>query len=238
MKIKALILLILVTTFFSVKPFALEQNVKKNTSFDTIKTDIKNFLYKKLNNKFSGIVEIDVKNIDESIQFKTCQNKLTFSLANHDEIGQRTLVKVCCNDPHPWKLLVPANIQVIENVVITNKPLPKGKVITSSDLSMQNVNILKLYNGYYSNPQSIAGKILKSSARAGTIITSQLIANPKIISRGEIINISYKSKLFDIKAKGKALNDGAINEIISVQNLRSKKIIDGKITAKGEISID
>ena len=58
-----------------------------------------------------------------------------------------------------------------------------------------------------------------------------------LVCRNDSVLIRAGQSGLAIVTTGKALSDGAIGDEIRVQNSKSKRIIDGVITAVGEVSV-
>lgn len=216
------------------------KDIKSKVNFQIIKKQIENFIKNKLKDRYHGKILIEVKNLDKRLNLKKCNGKISYSIPNYSEIGQRTIVKLSCNDKNSWKLHLPVKIKVLNDVLVSSKLISKDSLINSKDLSIQKMDTLNLTNGYFlaKHKNEIIGKIAKFQMRAGKVISPRNIASKKIIKRGDKINIKYNSTLINVKTKGIALRDAGLNEKISVKNIKSKKILEGIVTAKDEIFVN
>jgi flagellar basal body P-ring formation protein FlgA len=87
-----------------------------------------------------------------------------------------------------------------------------------------------------------AGKLTQMSARRnlrkGEVIRqSDLFATP-LVARNETVLLMVELPGMTLTTRGKAMKGGTRGEVIAVQNLQSKRIIEGVITGPGKVSVD
>ncbi|NPA10899.1 MAG: flagellar basal body P-ring formation protein FlgA [Epsilonproteobacteria bacterium] len=80
--------------------------------------------------------------------------------------------------------------------------------------------------------QLVAKKIIAK----GAVITSQNTKTPPAVLKNQKVKVIIKSKAIEIISSAKALKDGDIGVIIPVN--MNNKIINAKVIAKGEVSIE
>ncbi len=73
---------------------------------------------------------------------------------------------------------------------------------------------------------------------AGRMIPIRRIEKIPDVEYGAPITIIGKSRLFEIRAKGTALQNGVAGETVKVKNDDSKKILTGTVTGPGTVEID
>ncbi len=73
---------------------------------------------------------------------------------------------------------------------------------------------------------------------AGRMIPGRRIEKTPDVEYGAPITIIGKSRLFEIRAKGTALQNGVTGETVKVKNDDSKKILTGTVTGPGTVEID
>jgi flagella basal body P-ring formation protein FlgA len=73
---------------------------------------------------------------------------------------------------------------------------------------------------------------------AGRMVPIRRIEKTPDVEYGAPITIIGKSRLFEIRAKGTALQNGVTGETVKIKNNDSKKILTGTVTGPGTVEID
>ncbi len=81
------------------------------------------------------------------------------------------------------------------------------------------------------------GKSVRSSGRAGSVVRGSALEAPTVVRRGEQLTVEYESGVLRIFAKGEAMKDGAVGEVINVVNLDSKKVLRARIVSAGRARV-
>ena len=72
----------------------------------------------------------------------------------------------------------------------------------------------------------------------GGPVLSNMLKQPIILRRGESVSLLARSPTFEVRMEGKALMDGAVGDRVKVRNLRSKRIVEGRITETGTVLVN
>ncbi len=84
--------------------------------------------------------------------------------------------------------------------------------------------------------EEINGKRSTRRINKGAILTAALVETVPLVEKGEIINLTLQRPGLCLKAKGRALKDGWIGDVIGVKILRSGKELQAEVK-KDEIQI-
>ena len=198
---------------------------------------IKEYVHNKLSSQYDGEILIDVLQHYNSLHLKQCDVQLQFSLPEQTVLTNSTTVRVSCNGASPWTLYVPIGIKILQQVIITNRPMSRDEVITADVISLKNVDITNLNQGFYSDPMLVLGQIMRFPVKAGNVLTPQSITKNKLVKRGERVNISVEDPEILVLMQGESLDDGTFGDKIKVRNLSSKRIVEATIVAPGKVQI-
>ena len=77
----------------------------------------------------------------------------------------------------------------------------------------------------------------KRALSEGTELRPTMLKKPVVIKRGDQTVITAGSGGLLVRMSGKALEDGVLGEQIRVQNLTSKRTIQGEVQSDGSVSI-
>lgn len=87
------------------------------------------------------------------------------------------------------------------------------------------------------DPAQLEGSVLRRRVEAGVLIRSSWITAPTLVKRGSQIDIIFKKNGIFLIARGEALGDGKRSDMIRVRNLKSKKIVTGRVIGINEVSV-
>jgi flagella basal body P-ring formation protein FlgA len=132
---------------------------------------------------------------------------------------------------------VPAVIEAFDQVVVSDLPLARGTHLSSSDLRLEIMDVSRLHSGYFREISDLSGHVARRSIKSGQVMSPALVDPARMINRGERVVITAESPGLSIRSTGEAMQDGAYGELIRVKNTSSDKIVEGRITAPGQIKV-
>lgn len=181
---------------------------------------------------------VSMDRLDSRLRLKKCSEPLLAELSPGGVRSGKTTIAVHCYGSQPWKLYVPAKIESIIDTVKLTRSLPRGAILSVSDISLA-----KSRRGPTSKPlinsiKEAQGAALRRALARGTELTQSMLEAPLILKKGEQTIILAGRNGLEVRMSGKALQDGAEGEFIRVQNLTSKRTVQGRVKADGSIEID
>lgn len=171
--------------------------------------------------------------IDTRIYLTDCPEPLHTSANSHNPSASTITVLVECPSDN-WQLYVPVRLTLTSAQVIIATSLPKGHILTASDLNITMNKVSRFRSGSFSNPQEVIGAKLKKNMKVGDFISENDIC---IVCRNENVIIKATHGAMTITTKGTALTDGTFGTQIRVKNERSNRIISARITNVGEVTV-
>ncbi|WP_442957414.1 flagellar basal body P-ring formation chaperone FlgA [Photobacterium sp. S4TG1] len=180
-----------------------------------------------------GNVNITAATLDSRLQFSTCSSPLVATIPGKQNLSGNVTVLVRCNSEN-WQLYVPVNVQQTLPQVIATTHLGRGALLSHANVKIAMVESRFQRGVSFNDPQQLIGSKVKRTIKVGDVIQANDIC---LVCRNDSILIRAGQTGLAIVTTGKALSDGAIGDEIRVQNSKSKRIIDGVITAVGEVSV-
>jgi flagella basal body P-ring formation protein FlgA len=187
--------------------------------------------------KYSSYVSVKLPQIDKKTTELACLHEPTLSLSNTASLKSRLIVKAECSYPKAWKQNIPVQVAIHYPVVTTQQSLQRGETITAEKLILKPLDILTLHDGFFDKVEDALGHIAKQSILAGRWLSPRNIEAPKLVKRGEFVSVFTHKPGFEVKTKAKALSDGTLGARIKVENLGSKQVIEGVITAPQQVEV-
>ncbi|RIX41206.1 MAG: flagellar basal body P-ring formation protein FlgA [Rhodocyclales bacterium GT-UBC] len=151
-------------------------------------------------------------------------------------LSGKTYIGVRCLGPNSWSILVPAQISISGNYVITARPLAAGQVLESSDLNTTSGDLSALPASVVTDPTNAIGKTLRNSLSGGQPLrTDQLIA-PLVIRQGQNVRVISKGTGFAVTSEGKAIHNAAAGQVVQVR-MPTGQTLSGIATSDGNVEI-
>jgi flagella basal body P-ring formation protein FlgA len=180
---------------------------------------------------------ISVGTLDRRLRLAKCDQPLEAFRSPNTKSHGRTTVGVRCDGNKSWKLYVSVNIQIIKPVVTLKHSVTRNSILRASDLVLQDKDISSLHRGYYSQIETVVGKHIKNSLKPGLVVTPSHVKNPLAVKKGATVLILADAGGIQVNMKGKAMKSGSLGDWIPVQNLSSKRKIEGRILRPGVIQV-
>lgn len=171
---------------------------------------------------------------DPRLRLAACPNALATERAAAS-LGARNLVYVACNEA--WRVIVPVRITTRLPALVLKRPAERGRELTAADVEVRDQEVAGLAHLYMSEPGALAGRTLLRAAAAGTLLTAAMFRLEPVVRRGQQVTLLASAAGFDIRATGRALENGARHERIRVQNLGSLKVVEGVVDEAGVVRV-
>lgn len=145
-------------------------------------------------------------------------------------------VGVRCLAPNSWSILVPAQIAVNGNYLVTSRALLAGQVIQAGDVQLQSGDLARLPTGTINEVSRAIGKTLRNSLGAGQVVRNDQLLAPLAIQQGQTVKVIYRGSGFSASSDGVAMNNAAAGQVVRAR-MPSGQTISGIATEDGNIEI-
>ena len=126
-------------------------------------------------------------------------------------------------------------VETVEVAVLT-RDIDRAELLKSSDLSLERRPKAEVAGEPASRDRSI-GMQLRRAMRAGTPIRAADIVKPDFVVRDQAVTIIYQVPGLYLTTRGKAIENGAEGDSVSVLNLHSKRTLTGIVTGRGQVTV-
>lgn len=106
---------------------------------------------------------------------------------------------------------------------LTYSPLPQKSAADSSD--------------YFGDIEQLVGKQMRRAVVTGQAIESKFVGDPVVVTRGEMVEVESVAGDFIVTTSGKAVESGAVGELIEIELLPSRKRIHASVTAPMKVRV-
>ncbi len=179
----------------------------------------------------------NVKKLDARLRLKRCDTPLqTFWPPGSQKVGGTT-VGVACEGSTRWKIFVQVTINQFREVVVVNRPIQKGELIGTADLTLERKELSRAAGQYLQQLDAVVGQRAKTSLKPGTMVTLRMLELPHLVARGDRVVILANAAGIEVRMTGEALADGILGANIKVRNLSSSRVVQGEVVDKGVVKV-
>ncbi|MBI3771305.1 MAG: flagellar basal body P-ring formation protein FlgA [Gammaproteobacteria bacterium] len=203
---------------------------------DLIQAQAKTFVEQSLGS-IPGRHEVAAGGLDPRLRLPSCSTPLQTEFLSPQRKSGNTTVSVSCRSGKTWTIHLPVTVKSFVQIAVANRPVARNTPIQFSDIRLDERDVSPLASGYYTDIQSLVGKISKRPLSDSTVITPSDLDTQKIIRRGNRVTIIAEGESFSIRMEGTALSDATEGEQIPVENLSSQRKIEATAVAAGLVKV-
>lgn len=178
--------------------------------------------------------ELDASRLDSRLQLAACPTPLATRTAS--DSGSAVSVEVRC-DALGWKLFVPVSVRVQVPVLVANRALMRGESPSAADVRVEQRERGTLGPAWIGAVEQLQGRVLTRPLAAGSLLVPGALATAKVVQRGQSVTLIGRSGSFQVRARGKALGDAAPGDRVRVENLSSRRVVEGEVLPDGSVAV-
>ncbi len=233
---KAIILLFTLVYF---TPVMAETDSKISTlQGNELKSYITNYALNHMQHQDDETIEVNIMQIDQNITLPQCSEPVDIEMSNQSLPEQSTAVTLSCKAQPQWNVYVPINVKILTNVLIANRFIRSGEMISDEDISYAKQDKNRLSDGFFKDNQALIGLAARHSIYAGSVFSKTNTMSVPVIKKNQTISLAIRTGSVEIQMLGIAKSDGYLNEPIKVLNPSSKKIIDAIVKSNDKAEIN
>ncbi len=180
-------------------------------------------------------ISVTAGRLDNRLRLSACSQALDTFAPHGRKNTSRITVGVRCNDTDGWTLYVPVTLSLMKEIVVANRELPRGTILTSDDIKIEKRDVARLHRGYIEQSRQAVGKKLKRTLHAEAILTPGQLVIQHAVKKGNQVVIVAQIGSLQVRMNGKALANGAVGERIKVENNSSNRQIEATVIATGVV---
>jgi flagella basal body P-ring formation protein FlgA len=168
-----------------------------------------------------GKVDIRIADLDSRTVLPACTALETF-MPNGAKLLGKTSVGVRCNEIPGWSVFVQATVRVSANLLVANRPLSQGLVLSADDFSVRSGELGQ--PGILTAPEQAIGKTLKFAIGAGQVLRLDMLRPDFIIKQGQTIRVYVRAPGLVVGNEGLALNDAVEGQPVRVKTASGRVV--------------
>lgn len=148
-----------------------------------------------------------------------------------------TTVEVSCPDAGGWRLFVPVKVRRNQAVLILNRGIAAGETLAAADITTAQRDVARIAGAALADPAAAVGRVARRTLVAGSLLSANDLVAQRLIRRGDSVSLVSQRGGVEVRVAGKALGDAGENERVSVENLSSRRIVQGTVAASGDVFV-
>ncbi len=131
---------------------------------------------------------------------------------------------------------LPVHISRTRKVVTAVRDLPAGTILSAADIRYADFQESPRSGVLFESNEAL-GRELTRNISAGSPLDSRAIRQPLLIARGDVVNVFSRIGGVQVRTDGRAMNEGARNDVITVQLLRYKEKLQARVIGYRECEV-
>ena len=139
--------------------------------------------------------------------------------------GQQTFLIQAKKNGKLVDLTIHTEVSLPPMVVVAKGPLRRDQILTEEMLAYAPLPRNADERNYYSDIRQLVGKQLRRSVSTSQAIDSDLLGEPIVINRNDLVEVESISGAVVVRTMGKSLGGGAVGELVDVEMPNRRKIL-------------
>ncbi|WOS42968.1 flagellar basal body P-ring formation chaperone FlgA [Xanthomonas rydalmerensis] len=148
-----------------------------------------------------------------------------------------TTVEVSCPRETGWRLFVPVKVRRMQHVLVLARGLSAGETIGAADIVPEKRDAARIVGAAMTEPEMAIGQVARRTLPAGTLLSTTDLVAPRLVRRGDNVALVARSGGLEVRMAGRALGDAGENERVTVENLSSRRIVQGTVSQNGDVLV-
>lgn len=132
---------------------------------------------------------------------------------------------------------IAGRVIAMADVPVLTRAVGAGEVIQAGDVTIQRLRADQAGRSYVIDPDRIIGKTAKRMLLAGQPVRPGDLNATMMVQKNAPITVNVVSGAMALAMQGKALDDGALGDMVRVLNVRSNKVLSGIVSAPSTVTV-
>ena len=125
--------------------------------------------------------------------------------------------------------------ETVEAATLT-RTVRAGEVLKASDVAVERRPKSEVRGDGMGAAQAI-GLAAKTPLRTGQVLRPDDLTRPQVVQRNEAVTITYEVPGIMLTVRGKAVESGAVGDVVGVLNIQSNRTVQATVTGPGRVNI-
>ena len=167
--------------------------------------------------------------LDPALRMPACGQAL--------EARQATAGTVEVSCPQGWRLFVPVKVRRSQPVVVLVRGVAAGEAIPADAVATEARDTSRIAGAALADVSQAAGQVARRTLPAGTVLSAGDLAAPRLVRRGDPVALVSRRGGVEVRVSGRALGDAGENERVAVENLSTRRVLQGRVGPGGDVVV-
>ena len=142
-------------------------------------------------------------------------------------------VEVAC--PDGWRLFVPVRVRRSQTVLVLIRGIAPGETITADAFVPETRDASRIVGAAVADPAQAVGRVARRTLSAGAVLSATDLVAQRLIRRGDNVALVSRRGGVEVRVVGRALGDAGESERVTVENLSSRRVVQGVVGPGGDV---
>lgn len=147
------------------------------------------------------------------------------------------IVAVPAGDPQARRYTVTGQIHSMVQVPVPARALRPGNVIRANDVVWKRVRANMVQNDTATEMRDFVGHEARRPLAAAELVRRSELREPVAVVKGMLVTMIYRTPVMELTASGRALEDGAAGDFISVRNAQTNATVDARVLGPNRVEV-
>lgn len=133
-------------------------------------------------------------------------------------------------------LRITGTVNETVEVAVLTRTLARGDVIKASDFTVERRRKAEFLSSAMPASQAV-GLAAVRPLRAGELLRTTDLTKAEVVRRNQTVTIVYQAPGITLTVRGKALEAGAVGDVINVTNLQSNHVVQASVDGPGRVTM-
>lgn len=182
-----------------------------------------------------GQVVVSVEPMQSANQLPECTQLEPFLPAGTRAWGQIN-IGVRCLAPVAWTVFLPAKVAVMNDYLVTARPIRAGQIVAADDLTHEHGDLTTLPSNILTDPSQAVGYHTRYAIASGNPLRTTMLRIPPAVQQGQTVKVISSGAGFSVSNEGRALNRAGAGESVKVR-LKNGQVVTGIAQPGGIIEV-
>lgn len=136
------------------------------------------------------------------------------------------------------RMRLAGRVERMTQVPVLSERVMRDDIIDEANIVWQSLPETRLPRTAITDMDMIVGMAAKRSLTPGTPIAATDVRRQLLVNRGETVTMMLTTPAMQLTAKGRALQNGSIGDVIRISNLQTNTVIDAVVTGPGQARVE
>jgi flagella basal body P-ring formation protein FlgA len=112
-----------------------------------------------------------------------------------------------------------------------------GEAIAADALATETRDVSRIAGAVLADPAHAVGRVARRTLTAGTVLSAGDLVAPRLVRRGDQVALVSRRGGVEVRVAGRALGDAGEDERVAVENLSSRRVLQGRVGPGGEVLV-